>query len=122
MKEITWKQQGSWLVADVRFGILDSKGREMGVKLIVKTKEDRSNYELVGESWLTMKKVLVGPLVIGITSCILSTRDGECFGGGFPTDHDQESIEAAKSDCLKRCETSRKKVERKAAANGGVYK
>lgn len=123
MLKIEWTEMKDFtdrptLVAHVRFGIKDTKGREMGVKLRIKLEGQIHDGEVekVNEYYSHRKPRTA------ITSSIQACRDGKVFGGACPTEHEYATLEAAKADCEKRAMTSFKKTEKKAAANGGLYK
>jgi hypothetical protein len=107
--QINWeRKENGIMVAEVRFGIFDTKGRELGVSLVA---------DPADRGW----KFHIQSYEECIVSKIQSCRDGKSFGASSPVRHIQESMGAAMADCVKRCKTSYNKVKKVAEKNGGVY-
>jgi hypothetical protein len=109
--------------AEIRFGVFDSKGRELGVNLIIRENEGFFNKGEKAEVKMTSEHCGVYiPHYRAFGSGIQSERNGETFGASFPRLKPNATFEEAAEAAYKSAITSYKKVLKKAAANNGIYK
>jgi len=109
-----YKARVSYTIAYVRFGMVDSKGRELGCCLIIEEREARPART---EGYTTY-----GEIFPGFYTGVQATRAGASFGASFPKMLRCESLEEAKASLLKRAAQSCKRAEKNAATAQEVTK